>query len=77
MSLLPRVPLTGSTAEQRDYLVQLVRSLEGQLRQRPVTQEGALYVADNMVLRLVSPNGTVYELTVDDAGSLVTTEVDP
>lgn len=75
MSSLPKVP-SDLQERSHDYLVELVRQLERELRIRPRRQtDGALYLSGDVPLRMVSPNGTVYEITVDDAGALVTTAV--
>lgn len=75
MSFLPKVPY-DLHGKQKDFLVALVRQLEGELRDRPHRQtDGAIYLSGDIRLRMVSPNGTVYEISVDDAGALVTTAV--
>lgn len=75
MSLLPKVP-TDLKGRSHDYLVELVRQLERELRHRPSRQtDGAFYMSGDVPLRMISPNGTVYEVTVDDTGTLVTTAV--
>lgn len=75
MSLLPKVP-TDLQGKNKDYLIELVRQLEGELRRRPHRQtDGAFYLSGDISLRMVSPDGTVYEITVDNAGNLVTTAV--
>lgn len=75
MSTLPKVPtnLRSSTAE---YLTELVRQLERELRARPARQvDGALYLSGDVPLRMISPNGTIYQVVVTDAGALDITEV--
>ena len=75
MSMLPRVP-SDLQGRSKEYLVELVRQLERELRARPQRQnDGALYLSGDVQLRMVSPNGTIYMITVDDAGNLVTTSV--
>ena len=56
------------------YLTTLIRELERELQRRPARQatDGVLYLGGDCPLSLISPNGTVYRLTVDDAGNLVT-----
>lgn len=75
MSSLPQVP-SDLKGRSHDYLVELVRQLERELRRRPSRQtDGAFYVSEDLPLRMVSPNGTIYEITVDNTGTLVTTAV--
>lgn len=75
MSMLPKVPY-DLRGESKDYLIELVRQLERELRRRPARQrDGAFYVAGDLPLRMVSPNGTVYEITIDNTGNLTTTAV--
>lgn len=63
-----------SRSPNAEYLVNLVRELERELSRRPARQraDGVLYLGGDTPLSLISPNGTVYRLTVDDAGNLVT-----
>lgn len=75
MSVLPQVP-TDLEARSREYLVELVRQIERELRRRPGKQmDGAFYVSGDLPLRMISPNGTIYEIAVDNTGALVTTVV--
>lgn len=75
MSLLPKVPSSLKDA-QSVYLVELVRQLERELRHRPAVQrDGALYLGGDTPLRIISPNGTTYQVTVTDGGGLTTSEV--
>lgn len=76
MSLLPQVPLRDFGDKQGQYIEKLLQRIEIELRARPRRQQdGALYVGGEQPIRLISPNGTIYELTIDDAGALVTTVV--
>jgi len=56
----------------RDYLITLVQELELELQARPEASEGVLYISEDQPLSLISPNGTLYRLSVDDGGNLVT-----
>lgn len=71
MTRLPHPPTSGPHAQ---YLAVLVRELERTLRSRPAINpvDGVLYLGQDTPVSLISPNGTVYKLTVDDAGNLVT-----
>lgn len=78
MSTLPKVPLNQLGEPLERFLIEFSRQLERELARRPSVQsDGVLYFHEGQVVRLISPNGTVYELTVDDAGALVTTVVTP
>lgn len=63
--------------DQIEYLDRLIRVLEDELARRPARQavDGALYLSGDVPLRLISPDGSVFEVTVNDAGSLVVTPV--
>lgn len=63
--------------DQIEYLDRLTRVLEDELTRRPARQttDGALYLSGDVPLRLISPDGTVFEVTVDNAGNLVVTSV--
>lgn len=72
MSTLPRVP-TDLQGRPKEYLIELVRQLERELRRRPTRQtDGALYLAGDVPLHMVSPDGTVYRVTVANGGALAT-----
>ena len=59
-----------------DYLQELARRLDDELARRPErSTDGVLYLTTEVPVRLISPNGSIYELSVDDAGALVTTSV--
>lgn len=78
MSMLPKVPINELGEPVERFLIEFSRQLERELARRPATQaDGVLYFHEGQVVRLVSPNGTVYELTVNNAGGLVTTQVTP
>lgn len=72
MSVLPKVP-TNLQGVSKSYLIELVRQLERELRRRPPAKvDGALYLGGEVPLRMISPNGTIYQVTIDDAGGFVT-----
>lgn len=74
MSQLPKyVPGQG----QLEYLDRLVKVLGEELDRRPARQpqDGVLYLSSDVPVRLISANGTVYQLSVSDTGVLETTEV--
>lgn len=75
MSYLPRVPENVKDANLKEYLITLVRELGKELDTRPATQGGVLYLSGDRPITLISPNGTLYQLTVSDTGALETTEV--
>lgn len=75
MSYLPRVPENVKDDTLREYLVTLVREIGNELDTRPATQQGVLYLSGDRPITLISPNGTLYRLTVSDTGALETTEV--
>jgi hypothetical protein len=76
MSLLPKVPTHHMSVEQGRYFMELIRQLEVELAKRPPRQEdGAIYVSDENPLHIISPNGTVYEVVVTNAGALQTEAV--
>lgn len=69
---LPKPPST-ITPPLSDYLLTLTRELEKELRRRPTKQaDGVLYLGGDRPVSLISPNGTIYRLSVDDNGDLVT-----
>lgn len=74
---LPKPPLSVD-GEARRYIETLVRQLEQELTLRPSRQptDGVLYLTTDVPVVLISPNGTLYKLAVDDAGTLTTTQVD-
>lgn len=75
MSTLPKVP-PDIKGKSHEYLIELVRQLERELRVRPPRQtDGALYLSGDIPLRMISPDGTVYEVTVDNTGALTTAVV--
>lgn len=67
-------PQPGSANEE--YLTSLVRELEKELGRRPARQkaDGVLYLGNDSPVSLISPNGTVYRISVDNDGNLVTEE---
>lgn len=75
MSLLPNVPNRLTTDGTRHYLVSLVRSLEQELAVRPRRVEGVLYLGGDVPVRIISPNGNIYSLGVDNTGALTTEQV--
>lgn len=76
MNKLPKVPLERLDPHAGRYLLELVRQLEDELAHRPSTKgDGVLYIHEGQQLRLISPNGSIYDLSVNDAGALVTTPV--
>ena len=78
MSMLPKVPLNVLGEPLERFLIEYTRQLERELTRRPANQvDGALYLRSGQALRLISPNGEVWELTVNDGGALQTTQVFP
>jgi len=71
-----QLPKPDSNSPNSRYLTALIRELERELQRRPARQtiDGVLYLGGDCPLSLISPNGTVYRVTVDDAGNLVTEE---
>lgn len=75
MSFLPKVPTELTQGPQGRYLVELVRQMDSELRRRPFVQsDGALYIGQGTFLRIVSPAGEVWEITVNNGGNLQTTQ---
>lgn len=72
-----RLPKFTPGSDQVDYLDRLIRVLEQELTLRPARQrtDGALYLSGDVPLRLISPDGSVFEVTVDNTGALVTSPV--
>lgn len=71
-------PLTGnSPAAIQEYVEALVKSIEEELARRPSRnmRDGVVYLGGDMPVRMISPGGLVFDVSVDDAGALVITEV--
>ena len=66
---LPKIPTFTKEPALNPYLRDLTKELERELRQRvpATTGVGAIH--------LVSPNGSVWRITVSDAGVIATTQV--
>lgn len=65
---LPPVPRLEDPLAVR-YLTDLTKAVRAELEARTVDASSRGYV------RLISPDGSVWELSVDDAGLVVTTKV--
>lgn len=72
-----QLPKYSPGQDQIEYLDRLIRVLEDELARRPARQtiDGALYLSGGVPLRLISPDGSVFEVTVNNAGNLVVAPV--
>lgn len=72
MKTLPSFPLRMVTKPFEDYMIRLLRRLEVELSGKVgVKEDGAVYLGADQPLHLISEDGEVFRLTIDDQGQIV------